>query len=352
MAGFAAAAITWALAFWLVRTAPNGRLNVRWALFLFCAGLINLVGAGIARLAPVDVAAAIGVARRVADFGIVLVWVWFASSLPHAPQWPRRRWVQGTALAIAASTILVYTLLTERLHALVRDPLGYWRLVETPLGLAGFAVFIAFLISGTLIAWHAARQAGGIQRRQVRWFAWIMTAFTGFIIFGNVFLTLMPGVAPGVAEITFPTGYVVMATMVAYGIVRHQLFDIDLRLHRGITRATVAAVIAGAAFVGSELVEQAFDVDGTWPAVLIAGGAALAFRPLAALGNRIAGRLLPGVEDTVAYRDRRAQEIYAAAVADAMKDGKVTTAERAVLDGLARNLGLAASDARRLEATT
>ena len=89
-------------------------------------------------------------------------------------------------------------------------------------------------------------------------------------------------------------------------------------------------------------------------AVLVLGGGVaglllFAIAPLQRLGERVANAALPHVEDTAAYRDNRARELYAAAWEAAMKDGTVTHKERDVLATLQEKLGLKPTEALAIE---
>lgn len=150
--------------------------------------------------------------------------------------------------------------------------------------------------------------------------------------------------------IVWPLGLTLFYALLAYGILRAQVFDIDLKLKVGLRRSFVATPIAIGFFVASETLEGLLPIDKYWTGLLVAGAVTLAIVPLHRGAGRLADRLMPGVQDTASYRHDRAAEIYRAAWEAAQQDGKVTPREQAMLDRLAHEFGLPASATRRIVA--
>lgn len=57
--------------------------------------------------------------------------------------------------------------------------------------------------------------------------------------------------------------FLVYVLLVSYAVLQAQIFDIHLRIQVVLQRSTVAAAIAGAFFVGSEILESVIPVDDT-----------------------------------------------------------------------------------------
>ncbi len=226
------------------------------------------------------------------------------------------------AFAAVSLPILLYALAVV-LSAWSRAPLGSARRARAGVYAAAFFVRDALLLVSVanflVLPWFVSRG-----------------------MFGSV-EALVLGRALYVAQIvTFPL-------LTGYGILRHQLFGIDLRVRLAVEKSTIAAVFAVVFLTASELVERSIGVEGVWFGVGAAVLIGLFFRRVERVGEAVADRIMPGVEDTEEYRDRRAREIYQAALESALVDGTVTDRERDVLATLADQLGLSAGDARGIE---
>ncbi|MDX1611274.1 MAG: hypothetical protein R3185_02820 [Candidatus Thermoplasmatota archaeon] len=144
---------------------------------------------------------------------------------------------------------------------------------------------------------------------------------------------------------------VIFSLALAYGILRTQLLEIDLQLKWGLERGTVAGIFVAVFFIVSEGAQVLFSglAGNQVLGILAAGALVFAIAPLQRLAARMADSAMPGVQDSAAYRAKRAEEIYAAALESALVDGVVTTKERDVLARLQDELGLTASTALAIE---
>lgn len=138
--------------------------------------------------------------------------------------------------------------------------------------------------------------------------------------------------------------------LMAYGVLRVQLFDIDLKVKFVLTQGVLGGVIAAAFFVGSELLESVIPVEGTTLGLLSAGVIVLALRPLQRFAQIVAARAMPGVEDTPEYRTSRKRDVYRATLEGVFEDGDISDRERRVLAHLREQLGLSDEAGARLEA--
>jgi hypothetical protein len=131
--------------------------------------------------------------------------------------------------------------------------------------------------------------------------------------------------------------------------VRHQLFDIDLKVRKTVQRSTVVASFVGVFFLASEtaegLVESAW---GPFVGLAAAGALAVAGRPLERVAERFAGHVMPGVKPLEGMTKRERAALYREQAALAALDG-ITEKDRRMLDGLRARLGLDAEEAARLE---
>jgi hypothetical protein len=137
--------------------------------------------------------------------------------------------------------------------------------------------------------------------------------------------------------------------LLAYGVLRTQLFDIDLKIKFVLRQSTVAAMIAGLFIVASEVLESMISVSGLTLSVLVAVGILIILRPMHRFALRVTDRLMSGVQDTPEYLDARKNSVYRAAIEGAVEDGIVTDKERRILDRLREELGISPDDAAQIE---
>lgn len=141
------------------------------------------------------------------------------------------------------------------------------------------------------------------------------------------------------------------ALLLGYGLLKYRLFDIDIKVKKGLARGIVAALGIGGFFLASEIAES-FVADRTGSTLMglaVAGALVVLETRVTHAGRRLAQRALPRVEDSVPYLDARKVTVYRSAIESAGRDGTVTPRERTVLSILARELGLTPDDATRIE---
>lgn len=143
---------------------------------------------------------------------------------------------------------------------------------------------------------------------------------------------------------------VAAALLIAYGLLKYDLFDIDLKVKRGLSRAATVSVFVFAFFIVSEGVELLIsEAMGTWAGLGAAGLLALGLRPIERQADRLADRAMPRVEPSEAYLEERRAKVYQAAVERAAHDEVLTEREREILAGLREELGLREEEAQEIE---
>lgn len=69
--------------------------------------------------------------------------------------------------------------------------------------------------------------------------------------------------------------------ILAYAIVPHQLFDIDLKVKGGLEKSTIAGIFVAVFFIVSETIEALLaGTMGAWAGLRTAGALTLGLRPL------------------------------------------------------------------------
>jgi hypothetical protein len=161
-----------------------------------------------------------------------------------------------------------------------------------------------------------------------------------FSIFGAQLLALvgvdltavLDGLASGpIALVLFVSGpTLVFILLLAYGMLATQLFVVDLRIKHGLRRAGVVGGFVFVFFAVSEGIETVLEGRvGEWAGLVAAGVLAFLIQPMERAAEEIADSVMPGVEDTQAYREERRREIYEATLADLLADGDLSDREPA-----------------------
>lgn len=142
----------------------------------------------------------------------------------------------------------------------------------------------------------------------------------------------------------------VLPALVTYALLRHQLFDIDVKVKAGLRASTVGAVFLAVFFTVSELAANVIqETVGTVLGIAAAVGMAFALRPVERMAEGLAHRVMPGVRPVETLKADERETFYREQLELAMQDGHLGTKERAMLDRLRERLGLSADAARRLE---
>lgn len=145
-------------------------------------------------------------------------------------------------------------------------------------------------------------------------------------------------------------GAIIALPLLAYGILRTQLFDIDLQIQWGVQRGTLVSIFLVAFFVTAKLAETYLSRTGGWFAGALAAGLLLFATPrLNKFSDRVAETAMPGVSPSVEYVTFRKLEVYKAAVESAVETGPIDTREREILTRLQAKLGLSHASAVAIE---
>lgn len=200
-------------------------------------------------------------------------------------------------------------------------------------------------IAAALHAWWKSPR-GSSQRRQARAFA---TAFGVRDVFWLGFLPLaFPDL--GLTLLYLSLALVLYVSLLAYSILRDRLFDIDVRVQRGLARTIFLAFFIAAFFVaeqvGQELISEA---AGPYLGLVGAGMLAVALVPVRRLAHRIAGLALPKQEASADEISHRKRDVYRTLLKDTLEDGEITPRERKILYHLAGELGLSAQEIAAIE---
>lgn len=232
------------------------------------------------------------------------------------------------------------------------------RFGEAVLYLAMAAVFL-FALAASINAWYVAAGVGRTRAlafalafgfRDICW-----TFVYSVALLPIWFVGLLPVQSPGdplwdLHALTYICGTLVAVPLIAYGILRTQLFDIDLRIRWTIKQTTVAAALLSVVFLVSEGVSAFLSAELGNVAGLLAAAVVMFFlAPLQRFAERVASTAMPNTENTPQYATFRKMQVYETAVAEAREGGGISAKERSLLNRLRESLGISAIDAAAIE---
>ncbi len=232
-------------------------------------------------------------------------------------------------------------------------------LAENPVTLTLLYLSLVMVFGFALVAAiHAWKIASGMARTRAKIF---MLAF-GFrdICWGFVYLTAFTaewwteynweGLFGTVHATAYIFGTLVAVPLIAYGILRTQLFDIDLKIRWTLKQSTVAGMVVAIIFVVSEGAAQFLSAElGNITGLLAAAVVMFFLAPLQRFADRVATAAMPNTQNTPEYQAFRKMQVYEAAVSEALLEGGISDKERSLLGRLRESLGVSEGDASAIE---
>jgi hypothetical protein len=138
--------------------------------------------------------------------------------------------------------------------------------------------------------------------------------------------------------------------LVAYGVLRVQLFDIDLRIKRTIKRSTVAAAFVATFFIVSESAGNYLSSQfGTVLGVLGTGALVFFLDPIQRAAESLSNAAMPNTHETPEYAAFRKLQVYESALRAALEDGHISERQRRVLTSMIESMGIDPKVAAALE---
>jgi hypothetical protein len=150
--------------------------------------------------------------------------------------------------------------------------------------------------------------------------------------------------------VVYALGTLIAVPLIAYGILRTQLFDIDLKIRWTIKQSTLAGVIIAIVFAVSEGASQFLSAElGNVFGLLAAAVVMFFLAPLQRFAENVASAAMPNTQNTPEYAAFRKMQVYEEAVTEAHTEGGISDKERSLLVRLRDSLGISESDARTIE---
>jgi len=217
-------------------------------------------------------------------------------------------------------------------------------------------MLFVYALAASVHAWQSSR---GLAHTRARSF---MTAFglrdvcwgyaygSGILMIWSGQYAVVDADASGLPYIFYALGSLLAVPLIAYGILRTQLFDIDLRIRWTIKQSTTAAAFIALMFLVSEAAEQFLSAElGPFAGLLAAAVIVFFLAPLQHFAERVAAAAMPNTHHTPEYVAFRKMQVYEAALAEAQQEGGISNKERALLVRLRDSLGISETDALAIE---
>jgi len=223
-----------------------------------------------------------------------------------------------------------------------------------------YSMVTLLFVYAMVVSIHAWRTADrGIVRERASIFAlafglrdlgWGLSyAIFAWLMWTQPTMTTMPDVG-WLGKLVYALGTLTAIPLIAYGVLRTQLFDIDLRIRWTIKQSTVAAAILAIVFLVSEGASQFLSAElGNVVGLLAAAVVMFFLAPLQRFAEGVASAAMPNTKNTVEYTMFRKMQVYEEAVSEAHYKGGISEKERALLVRLRDSLGISASDADAIE---
>ena len=360
--GIPAALVAWGFALYVFVVAPPTRGSRFLIAMLFVDGAAVLTSYGNLLyvnpfLESLGMPVIPGVLHQVSDWAVIAVYLPFLGMTLSSPL------VAPLKHPIVSRTILLGGLsIAVLLFFLPKDIRERF---NVPFYIV-ICIVLAWGFAAALHTWHIASSEADRERARaftlafgVRDVLWTMT----FAYYTAVFYGLVGSGIERLADgsttykILLPLFYelavIIYVPLVAYGVLRVQLFDVDLRIKRTLKRGTVAAAFVATFFVISEFAENYLSSQfGTLLGVLGTGALVFFLDPIQRAAESLSNAAMPNTFNTPEYEVFRKLQVYDSALRAALEDGHVSERQRRVLDSMIESMGIDKIVAQRMEKDT
>jgi hypothetical protein len=359
--GIPAALMTWAFALYILVVAPPTR-GARFLVAMLVADGFAVITSYFNLnyvnpfLESLGLPAVPSVMHQVSDWVIVAIYLPFIGMTLSSPL------VKPLKIPLVSRLILVSCLGIAVLLPFLPEDVR--RLFNTPFYIV-ICVALAWGFVAALHSWHIAKSPAERERakaftiafgvRDVVWtisFGILLAVYYGWTDISWEELPKHPS-AYFWLSLMYQTAVLIYVPLVAYGVLRVQLFDIDLRIKRGLRRGTVAAAFVAVFFVISELAGNYLsDKFGTVIGILGTGTLIFFLEPIQRAAERFSDAAMPNTVATPEYETYRKLQVYDSAIRAALEDGHISKRQRRVLDSMIDSMGIDRTVARRMEEDT
>jgi len=360
--GFVALALCWGLAVVLFRVGAPGTVARKLAWLLVIEGITLITGGFVWFVLAggeisdqwyndnVPLAFQIGnfIVHHLGDAGMIALYPAFlAAALRTRLTRPFGRKNLRITIAVVAILMAAGTVVTK---ALWNSLLGSLVLYATVMVLFLFALVVS------VHAWWVSEPGIARTRAKVFAIAFGIRDVCWGASYAAAFWTIQAGVNMESSAIfwigksVYALGTLLAVPLIAYGILKAKMFDIDLKIRWTLKQSTFAAAVLAITFIISEGVEMlvSAELGDKWG--LVAAGVALLFlKPLQAFAEKVVSLLMPNTQNTPEYERSRKMGVYEEALMEAMDENGISPKERALLNRLRDSLEIPVADAEAVE---
>ena len=219
------------------------------------------------------------------------------------------------------------------------------------------SLVFSYALIASIHAWYTARGANRARARSFAIAFGIRDICWGFVYAASIYM-VWTGFYLGESsefgykvKIVYALGTLFAIPLIAYGILRGHLFDIDLKVQWTIKQSTLAAIIITFIFFVSEGADRLFSAElGNWAGLVAAAIVVFFLTPLQRFAENVASAAMPNTKNTPEYAMFRKMQVYEEAVAEAHYEGGISEKERSLLNRLRESLGITETDAKAIEA--
>jgi hypothetical protein len=342
---------------------PDRKQNRRLAVFLVTDGIVTFAGPAGASFAGSDATARIIFTVHLAGlFVVVPMMLRFLATIDTPATRPINTRIGAILPWLFAAAEMA--LFIARPELFIQDLFEPWwggrMFLQGPVANGAYAISSIAPIYSLIVSISAYRRAaaGTPAKERARRYAIAFGLNDGILL---IVTTIVPGIYTAIhgndlraIEFLFvwsiPTATTIFVILMAYGILRTQLFDIDLRLAAGVRRGALAAIVLFGFFAAAEIAERMVSEEfGYVIGGFVAAALIVAHKPIERFASGISSAVLPDVSPSPAYVAFRKLEVYEEALEAAYEDGLLSKEDRVILKRLQAKLGVDSSDAARLE---
>ena len=266
----------------------------------------------------------------IAAYSVFVAGVWTAAAMLT---------IRAGRQGISAHEFGQLAILTSALMLFSSFLAGAYLLVDHPYFLrAGVASTAMTVLVGGAWLVHAARTPHAAMARKAA------VVILGIAAVGMIFT------AVGLTGLGGPVR-MAGAVLIAWGILRYQVLDFDVKLRWGLERSTLASIFIAVFFLISEGAQEIFGAaaSNAWVGIIAAAALTFFIAPLQRLAERVGARALPDARPAASLLDVEVRDLYEQRLRAAWGDGALTRDERVLLEHLRERLRIPVEEAATLE---
>jgi hypothetical protein len=168
---------------------------------------------------------------------------------------PSQRWrfVAWSIIAVGSVVVICAPLLSEPANRRFVNPIGIEGAAGEAIGVLAFGglyvLFGAIALSGLSLVLRY-RRAAGVERQQIKWFAYAAVLFCGFLVLTSFLPDLLNSLLGSAAVLG-------LSASVGVAILKYRLYDIDLIINRTLVYGSLTAALVGVYFGGIVVLQSA-----------------------------------------------------------------------------------------------